>query len=158
MLTHNDPISLHIYTDHGRFYQVGEHQYPGVGNILSTTESSEQQEFWHQWRAVPNNAAYSEQSKDRGKLFHAAVESYFKTGDYRLAFQDADESAVTKVLPYWQSVYNVLPLITDIQLIESACWHEVGCYAGTVDMVCHFDGQPVILDWKTAPDPRNLNT
>ncbi len=38
--------------------------------------------------------------------------------------------------------------------IESAVWHEVGCYAGTVDMVCHFDGQPVVLDWKTASKPK----
>ena len=63
---------------------------------------------------------------------------------------------VSKVLPFWQSVQNVLPQITDIQLIESAVWHEVGCYAGTVDIVASFDGVPCILDWKTATKLKKL--
>ena len=132
VLTHHDPLPLHIYTEHGRFYSVDGQHYPGVGNILSATESPEQQEFWHQYRAVPSNAAYSQQARD--------------------SFQEADESAIAQ--PYWQSIQTVLPRITDVKLIESAVWHEVGHYAGTVDMVCHFDGQPVILDWKTATRPK----
>jgi len=69
MLTHHDPIPLHIYTVHGRFYQVGEHQYPGVGNILTATESAQQQEHWHQWKAVTHNAAYADKAKSRASYF-----------------------------------------------------------------------------------------
>jgi len=151
LLIHHDPRPLHVYTDHGRFYRVGKHQYPGVGNILSATDSPEQQEFWQQWRTVPSNAAYSEQAKNRDKLFHAIVEHHFKLPKVGV-FQDADESAIAE--PYWQSIQTILPRITDPMLIESAVWHEVGHYAGTVDMVCYFDRQPVILDWKTATKPK----
>ncbi len=71
--------------------------------------------------------------------------------------QDSDELAAAQmsyVQPFWQSVQDILPRITEPLLIESAVWHEVGCYAGTVDMVCHFDEQLVILDWKTASKPK----
>lgn len=154
MLTHHDPIPLHVYTDSGRFYTVNGLQFPGVGTILTATESPEQQAFWEQWRAVPENVAYSDSTKSRGTLFHSMVENYFKTGNYRLDSQDADESAIAQVQPFWQSVQDILPRVTNPLLIESAVWHEVGCYAGTVDMVCHFDGVPCILDWKTASRPK----
>ena len=155
VLTHNDPLSLHIYTNSGRFYQVGEHQYPGVGTILNSSDSPQQQQFWEQWRANPENLAYSEKAKDRGKMFHAAIEHHFRGSSDPMA----DELAlaqVSKVLPFWQSVQDALPRITDIQLIESAVWHDVGCYAGTVDMVASFDGVPCILDWKTATKLKKL--
>ena len=157
MLTHHDPLRLHVYTDHGRFYSVNGLQYPGVGTILNATDSVEQKEFWQQWRAVPDNAAYSEQAKDRGKLFHAVVENHFQPKNIRIDSQDSDELAAAQlsyVQPFWQSVQDILPRITEPLLIESAVWHEVGCYAGTVDMVCNFDEQLVILDWKTASKPK----
>lgn len=150
---------MHIYTDHGRFYQVGEHKYPGVGTVLNSTDSSYQQRFWKQWRADPENAAHSDKAKDRGKTFHAAVEHHFRKVSYRLDSQDADALAaaqVSQVLPFWQSVENILPRISDVQLLEGAVWHKVGCYAGTVDMVASFDGVPCILDWKTASQKKYI--
>jgi genome maintenance exonuclease 1 len=88
------------------------------------------------------------------------VENYFKTGDYRTDSSE-DEAAIAFgtapwaiALPFWQSVQDILPRITTPLLIESAVWHEVGHYAGTVDLVCHFDFLPVILDWKTATKPK----
>ena len=146
VLTHNDPTSLHIYTDYGRFYSVNNLHYPGVGTVLNATDTAQQQEFWQQWRSHPENAAHSDRAKDRGKLFHAIVESHYKVPNYRMDSQD-NESAIAEVQPFWQSIQNILPRITDIKLIESAVWHEV-------DMVCNFDGRPVILDWKTATKPK----
>lgn len=69
--------------NYGRFYQVGEHQFPGVGTILNATDSHQQQEFWQQWRASPENVAYSDKAKDRGSLFHAMVEHHFGSGNYQ---------------------------------------------------------------------------
>lgn len=34
--------------------------------------------------------------------------------------------------------------------IEKKLWHEDYLYAGTVDLICKFKGELVILDWKTA--------
>ncbi len=144
MLTHHDPIPLHVYTDHGRFYSIDDQNYPGVGTILTATDTPKQQEFWQQWRSVTENSAKSDAAKERGKLFHKAVEDHLQ----------GIQPELTSILPYWQSVQTVLPRITDPLLIESACWHEIGCYAGTVDLVCAFNGVPVILDWKTATRPK----
>lgn len=151
MLNHNDPLQLHVYTDHGRFYSVNGLQYPGVGTILNATDSPEQKEFWSNWRSHPENAEYSDQAKHRGKLFHGMVENYFKNGEYRTD-SSSDDLAIAQ--PFLKSVQAILPRITDIRLIESAVWHEVGHYAGTVDMSCNFDGVPCILDWKTAAKPK----
>lgn len=146
-------LFLHIYTDTGRSYAVNDLQYPGVSSILNATDPIEQQEFWHQWRSQPKNAAYSQQAQNRGSMFHAVVEHHFRKSNDPTANELA-AAQLAQVLPFWQSVQGVLPRISDIQLIESAVWHEVGCYAGTVDMVASFDGVPVILDWKTATKPK----
>lgn len=151
MLSHYDPIGLHVYTDYGRFYRVNGNQFPGVGTILNDTDSLDQQDFWTKWRSQPGNSEYSDQAKHRGKTFHGMVENYFKNGNYRT---DSSEDDLAIAQPYWDSVQNILPRITDISLIESAVWHEIGCYAGTVDMACNFDGVPCILDWKTASRPK----
>ena len=143
MLTHHDPLALHVYTDFGRFYSIDDQNYPGVGTILTATDTLKQQEFWEQWRSIPENSAKSEAAKERGKLFHKAVEDHLQ----------GIEPALTSILPYWQSVQTVLPRIEPL-LIESAVWHPVGCYAGTVDMVCAFNGQLCVLDWKTATRPK----
>ena len=156
MLTHHDPLPLHVYTDHGRFYSVNDLQYPGVGTILNSSDSSEQQAFWKKWRAVPETQAYSEQAKNRGSLFHAVIEHHFRKSDDPVINELASAQR-SKVLPFWVSVQDVLPRISDIQLIESAVWHEIGHYAGTVDMVASFDGVPCILDWKTATKPKHLD-
>jgi len=132
VLKHNDPVQMHVYTDFGRFYQVGEERFPGVGTVLNATDTTYQQRFWEKWRADPENAAYSDKAKDRGKTFHAAVEHHFRKASYRLDSQDADDLAaaqVSQVLPFWQSVQEILPRISDVQLLESAVWHNVirGC-------------------------------
>lgn len=155
-LNYYDPIQLHVYTDSGRFYAVNGKHYPGVSTILAATDTTQQQEFWQQWRANPENVAYSEKAKNRGKLFHAIAENHFNQPNYRMDCLDADETAtvLAEVKPFWESVQSILPRITNVRLIESAVWHEIGCYAGTVDMIASFDGEPCVLDWKTSAKPK----
>lgn len=148
MLQYHDPIPLHIYTETGRFYKVGESRFPGVGTVLTATESPEQKAYWEQWRSNPENVAKSEAAKARGTLFHAAVEHHLNQQPF------LSSSFSDQVPEYWESIQPILPRISDPLLIESAVWHEVGYYAGTVDLVASFDEQPVILDWKTATKPK----
>lgn len=153
MLQHHDPQSLHVYTDTGRFYQVGKDRFPGVGNIQDATHPIEVTEYWKQWRSNPENAAKSEAAKARGTLFHQAME-YELLGALAVEF-DVRDDTFASIENYIRSVKSILPRITDVQLIESAVWHEVGCYAGTVDLVCKFDWVDCILDWKTATKPKH---
>ncbi len=117
MLTHHDPLALHVYTDFGRFYSIDSQNYPGVGTILTATDTPNQQAFWEQWRSLPKNAAHSEQARSRGKLFHSIAEHHFQSKDFRLDAQD--ESAIAQLQPFWQSVQTVLPCITDPLLINT---------------------------------------
>lgn len=100
--------------------------------------------------------AYANKAKDRGSLFHAIAENHFRQPNYPIGSLDVNETAIAEVQPFWQSVQSILPRITNIQLIESAVWHEIGYYAGTADMVCSFDGVPCILDWKTATKKKQV--
>lgn len=157
MLQHYNPQSLHVYTDQGRYYNINGIHYPGVGNIQDATQPPQVTEYWQQWRSIPENTAKSEAAKQRGTLFHWMVEQELKLGDYSDALLHenvADMGELAAVAPYYRSVTDVLPRITDLLLIESAVWHPICCYAGTVDLVCKFDGIECILDWKTATKPK----
>ena len=59
------------------------------------------------------------------------------------------------ILPYWQSVKHLLLSINNPQLVESAIWHDVCCYAGTVDLVAEYEGELSIIDWKTSEKPKD---
>ncbi len=98
MLTHYDPLPLHIYTARGRFYQVDGQHFPGVGTVLSTSDSPAQQEFWRKWRLHPENPEFSAPAKNRGKLFHGIVENYFRRGNFRM---DSQAQEPVLALPYW---------------------------------------------------------
>ena len=140
-LKHYDPYSRHIYTDQRRLYSVNDLQYPSVSAILNTSRTTKQKE----WQRNANPT----QAMERGSLFHAVVEHHFR-GSNDPVLNELASVQRAKVLLFWESVQEVFPRISDIQLIESAVWHEVGHYAGTVDMLASFDKIPVILDWKTT--------
>ena len=147
-LQHYDPRSRHVYSDHGRSYQFGNNQYPGVSAILNGFPTGRKRDG--------QKNTYVSAAMTRGSLFHSVMEHHFRGNGDPIANTLADAQR-SQVLPYWDSVKNVLPRISDIQLVESAVWHEVGHYAGTVDLVCSFDSRPVILDWKTTAQLKPMN-
>lgn len=154
MLNHHDPTALRVYTDHECFYSIAGQQYPAINTVISATEAEQQKQYWAAWRVVPENALLSEQAHSRRRLLHSAIEHHFRHGSYELAFADKDQQTVAEVMPFWNSVQHVLPRITNPILMESAVWHTIGRYAGSVDMVCHFNDVPCILDWKIAYRPQ----
>ncbi len=151
MLTHYNPEPMHVYTDSGRFYQIGDHLFPGVGSVQDATRPDIAKQ-WKQWRETPENAAKSKAACDRGTLFHQAMQYEFM-GALQMEF-DVTPDTFAAVNPYLESVKTTLPLITNPQLIESAIWHDIGCYAGTVDLAAEFEGELSIIDWKTSEQPK----
>ncbi len=57
---------------------------------------------------------------------------------------DADEEAVIIAAPYaqWHSDH------IDSEILEQSFAHPIG-YGGRVDMICVYDGDPAVVDWKT---------
>ena len=139
---------MHTYTDHGRSYSVNDFQYPSVSTILNGSRTTKQKSFWQ------NNLAT--QAMARGSMFHAVVEHHFRKSNDPI-INELAAAQLSKVKPFWESVQEVLPRISNVQLVESAVWHQVGCYAGTVDLVASFDDRPVILDWKTTAQIKPMN-
>lgn len=150
-LLHHDPASLHVYTDNGRFYRIGEELFPGVSTILSSSDSLKQQQFWKQWNQNPENSRAAAAARERGILFHSAIERYFRSDEPdTYALIDTEQA----IAPYLDSVKEVLPRVSLPILVEGAVWHTVARYAGTVDLVGCFDGIPAIIDWKTTTRPK----
>lgn len=151
MLQHHNPEPLHVYTEQGRFYKVGDKLYPGVGSIQDATRPDLARK-WKQWREIPENVAISATACERGTLFHQAMEQYLTAS----CWDDEDDEQLRKsfIFPYVQSVQPVLPKIQNPQLVESAVWHEIACYAGTVDLVADYEGELSIIDWKTSEQPK----
>ena len=151
MLQYHDPYSLHVYTEHGRLYRIGDRHYPGVGTIQDATNPAETKK-WEEWRKIPENAAKSKAACDRGTLFHQAME-YELLGALWMEF-DVTPTTFAAVDDYVKSVESVLPKITNPQLVESAIWHNVLAYAGTVDLVAEYERELSIIDWKTSERPK----
>lgn len=152
MLQHHNPHSLHYYTEYGRFYKINDRLFPGVGTIQNATNPAETKR-WEEWRKIPENAAKSKAACERGTLFHQAMQCELMSSLW-VEFNVFTDT-FTAVEPYIESVKPLLPKITNPQLVESAVWHDVGCYAGTVDLVAEYAGELSIIDWKTSEKAKN---
>jgi len=73
----------------------------------------------------------------RGTALHGMVENFFDHG-------------VEGVGPYWRSIRNFLNVIEHVHLKEFRVAHRTLKYAGTLDMLADIDGEPTLIDWKTA--------
>jgi hypothetical protein len=58
------------------------------------------------------------------------------------------------VKPYWESLEPVLADIDGVHIVEEKVFHYDLAYAGQVDCVVNYRGQPCVVDWKTADAPK----
>ncbi|AGY60214.1 PD-(D/E)XK nuclease family protein [Gloeobacter kilaueensis] len=133
-----------------RYYRVGEHLYPGVTTILAATRPPEAIEALERWRnrvGVEQAQAIQVAASGRGNRLHALVEQYLRGEPV-----DTDQAAALQ--PWWGSVQPALRQIADVRLVEAPLFHPVGCYGGTIDALCRFQGELVALDWKSAERPK----
>jgi len=62
-----------------------------VSTILAATDTTVAR-FWHQWRANPENVAYSKKRRI-GVSYFTIAENHFNQPNYRMDSLDADETA-----------------------------------------------------------------
>jgi genome maintenance exonuclease 1 len=84
------------------------------------------------------------QAGDRGTIVHGLIEDY-------LVGQEIP--CPDGVQGFWDSISPALVNVSNIQLIEGAVWHPSG-FAGSVDCVASWKGQPAIVDWKSNSKPK----
>lgn len=133
----------HVWIDGRRYYKVNGDIYPGVTTILSNTKTAEDKASLDQWRqsvGAEEAERIMQASCERGTIIHGLIEG-------RLEGKDRECPAPVK--GFWNSVRPLLDCVSDVQLIEGAVWHSSG-FAGSVDCVGLWNGEPCIIDWKTS--------
>lgn len=134
----------------GRSYYLDTqgHRLPSVTTILNATKPPAARQALARWKQrVGKDTAQqiSTQSSRRGTLTHKQLKDY-------LLGQASD--CPEAILPYWQSLETVLPHLSNVRLVEGTVFHYDLCYAGKIDCIASYHGEPCLIDWKTSDRPK----
>lgn len=135
-----------------RYYDIDGKKCPSVTSIIGRTESifnpsKESSLRW--WREKePDHVKIVDEACRRGSIIHSEVE---------LALAGSQSTQFT--IEEWEQygipdyITHLLPLIREIKKgeseVEKVVHHPAG-YAGTADLICEFEGQVTLVDWKTT--------
>lgn len=128
-----------LNTPTGRFYEIAGVLYPSVTNILQATMPPEQKQRLEKWRQ--KNETKREEAANRGTKIHELIAAQL----HNLPIKCPDE-----LLEFWQPVRQVVAAIAHPIAIEKAVYHPELKYAGTLDLVAHWQGRVTLFDWKTS--------
>lgn len=132
-----------------RYYLTQTGKLPSVTTILSyTKEDNEALEKWKKFVGEERAEKEKKQATDLGSILHQRIEDYIK-GD--------DDKNRNKTNYLYMLSYEMSELILqDLKINLSEVWGlEISIfypnlYAGTIDCVGIYKGQPSIVDFKTA--------
>jgi len=129
---------------------------PSVTKILSATMPASSQFLLDRWKesmikklGVAGFNKYQQDTFERGRLLHALIASYL--------MGQGEPKEITKeiVANLWKSIENVVKEnITNVRLVEHAVTHNEMRYRGIVDCVAFYQGELVVIDFKTAEKPK----
>ena len=131
-----------------RYYIIEDEkvQYPSVTSVISFVNRKK----WADWQSkvgLEEANRKRKHSTTRGTNFHTLTEVYLKNEDYK----SCKEYQVPLVNLMFNSAKKHLDnRISNIQLQEETMYSHKICLAGTVDLICDFDGELAVVDFKTA--------
>jgi len=136
-----------LHEDNIRYYKVeGSTCYPSITSVISFIN----REKFADWRARVGNEAANKKTKKattRGTKFHLVNEYYIANKDYK----ELDEWDVPLIQLMFNSNKKELDKhINNIYYQEQRMYSDKLCLAGTVDMICEYDGELAIVDFKTS--------
>lgn len=144
ILDNGIPVIQRIDTPEGRRYQTPEGLlYPSVTAITSHIGEDHITE-WIEKVGKETAEKISRKAAARGSLIHENVENYCRGLPLKFDMFQAEEESMFK---------NLLPVLADISdayCIETALWSDNLKVAGTVDMIAHYKGELMVIDWKTS--------
>ena len=153
MFTHCDdftdafkPIEQ-LNEDNVRYYKIeGNNCYPSITSVISFINRKK----FADWRAKVGNEEANKKTKKattRGTKFHLVNEYYIANKDYK----QLDEWDVPLIQLMFNSNKKELDKhINNIYYQEQRMYSDKLCLAGTVDMICEYDGELAIVDFKTS--------
>jgi len=129
-----------------RMYECGKNAYPSVTSIISFVS----REKFASWRAKVGNEEANKvckQATTRGTNFHTVAEVYLQNGQYKLL---REYGIPLTHLMFSSAKKHLDERISNIYLQEAAMYSDQLCLAGTVDLICDFDGELAVVDFKTS--------
>ena len=136
-----------VNEDNIRYYKIdGNLAYPSVTSVISFISRKK----FADWRARLGEVEANRKTKHattRGTRLHSVLEHYVNNDDYK----SLDEYQVPLVNLMFNGAKSELDKhIDNIYHQETKMFSNRLCLAGTVDLICEFDGELSIVDFKTS--------
>ena len=133
--------------DGDRYYRVNEVvSYPSVTSVISFVNRAK----FAEWREKVGVEAANKKTKratTRGTQFHKVTEVFLQNGDYMAL----SEYKIPLISIMFNSAREVLRRrVGSIYQQETCMYSNQLCLAGTVDLICEFDGELAVVDFKTS--------
>ncbi|KAI1287658.1 Mitochondrial genome maintenance exonuclease 1 [Halotydeus destructor] len=124
-------------------------KFPSVSKILQTTQSDMARENLDKWKKgmiekLGDVGFINHQRRlfYRGQLFHRHIAAQLKG--------EKLEKIPPEIEQLWSSLGDVWSNISDVQALEQPVTHPFLCYKGILDCVALYEGDLVVIDWKTS--------
>ena len=133
--------------DQTRYYEVGDVIiYPSVTSVISFISRKK----FADWRAKVGEVEANRKTKratNRGTNLHTLFEIYLQNGDYK-SHKEYDLPLIH--LMFNSAKRHLNDRIGTIYQQETTMSSDRLCLAGTVDLICEFDGELSVVDFKTS--------
>lgn len=126
----------------GRFYEspsTGQ-WYPSVTTVTGFAQKA----WWEKWRSDPKNKEISDRAISRGNKMHELAEAYLKREHDKI-----DATPLTDKVLFMQ-LKKYLDRINHVYAQEMPLWSDTLRMAGRFDCIGEYDGNPSIIDFKSA--------
>ena len=139
-----------------RHYLFNNNKLPSVTSILQATKSEEDKAALENWK---QRVGYKEANKikteasSRGTSMHSYIEDFLR-GRINESFFESNEQYKNMAKEIIEK--GIKGKVEEIYGMETTL-HYPEKYAGTADMVCIYQGQEAIIDFKQANKPKKVD-
>jgi len=152
----NYPKSSRSIEDGMRKYLFGEEKLPSVTSILQATKSEEDKAALENWKQRVGSEQANKiktEASNRGTSMHSYIEDYLR-GRINESFFESNEQYKNMAKEIIDK--GIIGKLDEIYGMETTLYYPKK-YAGTADMVCLYQGQEAIIDFKQANRPKKVN-
>lgn len=143
------PVIKKVEVDNEHYYYVNDKFHPSVTKILGETLPTPYAlRYWIGEVGNEKAEAKLNSAGDRGSKIHNACEAllFGQTVKLKESFPDKKDQKCIVSFIDWVNEYKPEFKADDIEMIVAS---TLG-FAGTLDMFCHINGEPWIIDFKTS--------
>ena len=144
IIKHKIDDCIQINSESGRRYQTPDgNVYPSVTTVLSIVSSAHIEE-WKRRVGEGVSKEISSKAAKNGTKLHEACELYLLNKKPVFDFTELTAADMFKLIK------PVIDGIKTVHAIETRLWSDRLQVAGSVDLICEFDGVLTVVDWKSS--------